>query len=455
MLTELLIKGLRGFGSSNFKIQFVVPNGNLGSGLNVLVGQNNSGKSTILEAIKYFSKKNGSISFSEMKRNSKNNFRIELKCTHTDGTQNSISTVADGGSEAIRNFTQLKEIYYIPSRRAFTKNFGKSTSTLENIRRGDGYLYNRTDRNNQYDEFTQFLNKIVEVKELFNSEINKILDFPDWTIDLDESGQYYIKIIKGSHIHNSEGLGEGMISIMTLVGTLILSKSNSIVLIDEPELSLHPDVINKLYRLLLKYSEDRQIIITTHSPYLIDIESIVSGVKIFRIVNEGEEIKSYTLNNQSIDFFKSMIKYYKFPHSIGMDAKNIFFKKDKIIIVEGQEDVVGFTKVLRERRNKELNFYGWGAGGAGNIVKVIEMLIFLGFKKIAAIYDGDKLEDYEAAKSAYPNVHFEILVEDDIRDKDICNIHKHGIMNERFELKQEYIPFFDDMFSRIESFLNS
>ena len=47
-------------------------------------------------------------------------------------------------------------------------------------------------------------------------------------------------------------MGDGLISLMTLVGTLVLSKPNSTILIDEPELSLHPDVLKKLFILLKK-----------------------------------------------------------------------------------------------------------------------------------------------------------------------------------------------------------
>ena len=51
MIKELHISGFRGFGNSQ-QISFAMPDGQtLGSGLSIITGANNSGKTTIIEAI--------------------------------------------------------------------------------------------------------------------------------------------------------------------------------------------------------------------------------------------------------------------------------------------------------------------------------------------------------------------------------------------------------------------
>ncbi|MFB2836695.1 AAA family ATPase [Floridanema evergladense] len=50
MLKILEIKGLRGFATTQ-SIRFAHPRQKLGSGLTILVGANNAGKSTLIEAI--------------------------------------------------------------------------------------------------------------------------------------------------------------------------------------------------------------------------------------------------------------------------------------------------------------------------------------------------------------------------------------------------------------------
>lgn len=50
MLKYILISGLRGF-SKEKKVSLALTNGQAGSGLTILVGGNNTGKTTIVEAV--------------------------------------------------------------------------------------------------------------------------------------------------------------------------------------------------------------------------------------------------------------------------------------------------------------------------------------------------------------------------------------------------------------------
>jgi AAA15 family ATPase/GTPase len=47
--THIDISGLRGF-ATNQRLELAIPNGKVGSGLTIVVGQNNAGKSTVTEA---------------------------------------------------------------------------------------------------------------------------------------------------------------------------------------------------------------------------------------------------------------------------------------------------------------------------------------------------------------------------------------------------------------------
>ncbi len=52
-LHSLRLKNFKGFRGESDEICFHGPNGKPGSGLNILVGENNAGKSTILQAISF------------------------------------------------------------------------------------------------------------------------------------------------------------------------------------------------------------------------------------------------------------------------------------------------------------------------------------------------------------------------------------------------------------------
>lgn len=69
----------------------------------------------------------------------------------------------------------------------------------------------------------------------------------------------------------TKDLGSGVEMILTLLLLKSIageSKGTIIYLIDEPELHLHPKAQDKLLELLLKESKDKQIILSTHSPYI-------------------------------------------------------------------------------------------------------------------------------------------------------------------------------------------
>jgi predicted ATPase len=66
-------------------------------------------------------------------------------------------------------------------------------------------------------------------------------------------------------------LGSGVEMILTILLLRIISsasKGTIVYLIDEPEMHLHPKAQEKLLSLLLEESRDKQVIISTHSPYM-------------------------------------------------------------------------------------------------------------------------------------------------------------------------------------------
>ncbi|MCQ9210893.1 AAA family ATPase [Granulicatella seriolae] len=99
MIKSITIHGLRGFGEER-TIQFAIPNGNPGGGITILVGANNSGKTTILEALRAFNaQKDNPPSFSERKRNVRcENGKVHLKLQTVDIGDYAIDTISGGGS---------------------------------------------------------------------------------------------------------------------------------------------------------------------------------------------------------------------------------------------------------------------------------------------------------------------------------------------------------------------
>ena len=462
MIQKLSVYGLRGFGEKR-TIDFAIPNGKFGSGITFVVGSNNSGKTTILEALRSFNcYSHNPPSFSERKRNKKcEGGKIHISLKTDNGFEYHIDTAERGGSPTTITRTGNEDnewdpptIYALQSRRFVEYEFLRSDmSRTDYIRNQQSNYYNRSSELNQ---FSSRLFNMYNHKEDFDPMLKKILGYDlEWTIEQNDNGTYYLKLILGGCEHSSEGMGDGIWSVFTICDALYDSNQGDIIAIDEPELSLHPAYQKKTLDLLKEYSKDRQVLINTHSPYFIDIPSLINGANLYRTVkNLNGDIDIYSLSNESKENLNGFIKDINQPHTLGIEAKELFFLEDNIILVEGQEDVVMYS-LAAEQIGIVLNgsFFGWGVGGAPKMPKMLKALQELGYKKVVAILDGDKVEEKEHLEEEYPTYCFFNITTNDIRDKsEIRNKPaKVGMMTASGTLKEEHIGEMTELLHNVNS----
>lgn len=451
MIKNLSIKGFRGFGEEQ-KIEFALPNDNEGSGLTIITGANNSGKTTIIESIKAFNGQE-SPSFSEGRRNKKTQKKVELSIEDSDGNIHTIKTIADGSS-TIRDPNSSLGAYIVPSRRGIAYEFGNSKMERKfHIMRAH-LLEN--ERNQQLHNFEERIFEIEKDKNKFNLLLQKVLgiDFL-WCVEQRDSGQYYIKYTNLGIEHSAEGIGDGIWSIFTICAALFDAESNSIIVIDEPELSVHPTLQKKLMQLLMEHAKDKQIIISTHSPYFIDWHAICNGARLLRVVKEGTDSKCYSLSN---DFNGTLAKKIKGiiddihnPHVLGLEAKEVFFLADNIILVEGQEDVLIYQEIAKALEIElKGEFFGWGTGGAAKMEIFLKLFKCLGYKKVVCILDGDKIDLKKRLEDEFIEYSFLNIPLDDIRDKEEkCTKAKIGITDSNGNLKDEHKTEIINLFEEI------
>lgn len=456
MINFLSCIGFRGLADEQ-TLNMAVHNGKRGSGLTILVGPNGGGKSTIVECFQKLSI-NNIISFTSGKRNKKAGDKVSITIFH-DGVSNTLSTLNNGGSEAEwSNNVQRPKVYYLPARRVFNPFFSKNPWSR------DTYIQNLPTfqyRANTLDSFSYRLFDINKNPEDFNELFWKVLGYRlEWTIDQEDSGQYFVKVKKGSDIyHNSDGLGEGIVSLLFIVDAIFNAKTDEVIVIDEPELSLHPQLQMRLLDELLDFTKDHQVLIATHSPTMISIESIING----GIVSRVHEIENATvissIDDRCRNYIESSSKNINNPHIFGNDARSCFFAEDGYIITEGQEDIMLYPKIIEQLKlNISIPFFGFGAGGASCIIEVAHLLFCLGFKRIGAIYDGDKKADYDAFNHEFSPRGYKawIIPADDVRDKEERTIpSKSGLLNERRLLKEEYKIGLSRLLKDVNLFINS
>lgn len=113
-----------------------------------------------------------------------------------------------------------------------------------------------------------------QVREKVSDEINGIFDILDIDVKLkgvskDETSTPIFTNSSGDKFDiNGLSSGEKQLFLRTLA-IKMLEPENSIILIDEPELSLHPKWQSKIIKVYERIGKNNQIIIATHSPHIL------------------------------------------------------------------------------------------------------------------------------------------------------------------------------------------
>jgi predicted ATPase len=86
-------------------------------------------------------------------------------------------------------------------------------------------------------------------------------------------------------------LSDGTLRYLLLVAALLTPRPPSLLVLNEPETSLHPDLLPALAQLVAKASEKSQIIVVSHAMPLVDSLAAVNGSAVYTLKKElGETV---------------------------------------------------------------------------------------------------------------------------------------------------------------------
>lgn len=164
-----------------------------------------------------------------------------------------------------------------------------------------------------------------------------------------------------------EQLSSGQKSIFTLIFLVITSElQNGLLMIDEPEIHLHPRLQKKYFELLKDFSikYNLQSILITHSPVFIDENTIKNTYRFYVENGQTKIIKPEGITSSEED----LIRFLSYTNS-----SKIFFT-NKVVIVEGDTDSYFYTYLLNNhiKANQEVEFLA--IGGKGGYKKWFEFL---------------------------------------------------------------------------------
>ena len=252
----------------------------IGSGVTYIVGANNSGKTTLIEAI--WMRKDRKIKSSENK-----NDGSEFCLYDSNGTLKRKASLVRSGSYTLMESPTIdkqEELFEIVTSRrhwdSTTNDTGPSWGFISQSIWGEENPRKRQDirmaailkdiekDNDRYDRFTKLVQRIIP-------------EFTRWAVAYED--QEYIEYTSGDGVkHRTDFLGDGVISVIRILAHIFENKTHGLI-IDEPELSLHPLAQKKLIKLIAEYAQNRQIILSTHSPYFVSWEYIKNGAVLIDI----------------------------------------------------------------------------------------------------------------------------------------------------------------------------
>ena len=362
---------------------------------------------------------------------------------------------------------------YVPARRPWNDRFNRSEGYPRDSYEND---YERNSQSNQYYVDSQFGNMLFEVERKKESKQHflSVLRYIEPTIIdfwIDRAhGQDYLAFESASGFSHRVGIvGEGVLNIFRLCYSIIYQRENEILLVDEPELSLHPQSQRRLYRLLAQRALDRQVIASTHSVHFVDWKHINSGTKIYR-ANLSSKIGStfHSLTASTIKAITAIVeKDIKNRRAFDALAKEVFFSRG-CVFVEGYEDAHLLQKYLEDESCPAIEIFGYGSGGADGIIAWLSACHDLEIPAIG-LFDSDRkgLSAIERARSQFagsPRIKLLQIPTPDIRDKhkfgpdcrtETAEIETEGLFTKEWVLKPQFAGAMRCLIAEMADFLKA
>ena len=184
---------------------------------------------------------------------------------------------------------------------------------------------------NEYGKFEDLLDKI-KFEVVPNIRLNNIYKSLE-ILTLDKEGKEL----------NNIGDGKNKIFSMLLKSKIYNNEKKKIYLVEEPENHLYV-LLQKYYIEALKSLNPDQLIITTHSPYIVDFEKTNQIIKLdYNVKDNIRRVLKYNINN---DEFK------KLGYLINSEVAEMLYYNN-VLLVEGESEKYFYNLLLI----KDINFH--------------------------------------------------------------------------------------------------
>lgn len=318
-LTNISIENDRGFYGRR-DIALATPTGARGSGLTILVGPNNSGKSTVVAALRLVTGEPKQIDLEHRHQDA----RLAITITNSEGIEKTITNPDLGATTVIQGqanaYPTSENIRLVPSRRAWSAYTGHQRMDVQQY-------WDRAKEQPAEDTF--FISRLAALtgaqRDAYNILLKELLpELSSWRIELSRGQTFVLYKTKSGALHAADLFGDGMASLFRLSLALFDSSATQVIVVDEPELSLHPQAQKILASVLSRYAADRQIIITSHPPYFVSWADLANGTKVYRLTQREDGIAIGSLDLCTIANLKGLTDDWQKPSLLDAVSREIF-----------------------------------------------------------------------------------------------------------------------------------
>lgn len=231
----------------------------LDKNVNIVVGQNGFGKTTMLNLIRAVLTKDDKF-IKQLKAKIK--VKTNVGEMFYDGKQ-VVHTPEFGGFESSSCFHYVSTFDVPASKKSTLSQLGIAL---------DSVIYQRSDSVYSFSDYRLGMLKDLRTAlakqeriDKFFAMINLLFESTGKTIEIDDKNR--VIFMKGDLRIDLEKLSAGEKQMLLLLFTLFLMEDKpNVLLLDEPEISLHIEWQDKLVGLMNELNPNCQIIMTTHSP---------------------------------------------------------------------------------------------------------------------------------------------------------------------------------------------